>query len=73
MPSSVAFGRTALPGAMAGSGLRLVLAPGLEHARVLSRHDSGLSFEVVDDCRERFTGLFPLPVEVEFAGPASDG
>lgn len=53
--------------------LRLVLAPGLEHARVLSRHDSGLSFEVVDDCRERFTGLFPLPVEVEFAGPASDG
>jgi lipopolysaccharide transport system ATP-binding protein len=53
--------------------LRLVLAPGLEHARVLSRYDSGLSFEVVDDCRERFTGLFPLPVEVDFPTTPGDG
>lgn len=44
---------------------RLVLAPGADHARVLSRHDAGLSFEVIDDCRERFTGLFPLPATVE--------
>lgn len=44
--------------------LRLVLAPGLEHVRVLSRYDAGLSFEVVDDCREEFTGLFPLPMRV---------
>jgi len=51
--------------------LRLVLAPGLEHARVLSRYDSGLSFEVVDDCRERFTGLFPLPVQVEIEDSAA--
>ena len=47
--------------------LRLVDAPGLDHARVLSRYDSGLSFEVVDDCRERFTGLFPLPATVDIA------
>ncbi|MGH8075361.1 MAG: ABC transporter ATP-binding protein [Lysobacter sp.] len=45
--------------------MRLVDAPGLENARVLSRHDGGLSFEVVDDCREQFTGLFPLPASVE--------
>lgn len=44
--------------------VRLVQAPGLDHARVLSRFDAGLSFEVVDDCREQFTGLFPLPCEV---------
>ncbi|QDW66340.1 ABC transporter ATP-binding protein [Luteimonas granuli] len=47
--------------------LRLVDAPGMENARVLARHDGGLSFEVVDDCREEFTGLFPLPASVEFA------
>jgi lipopolysaccharide transport system ATP-binding protein len=53
--------------------LRLVLAPGLDHARVLSRYDSGLSFEVVDDCREQFTGLFPLPVRVEIVAGAAHG
>ena len=47
--------------------LRLVLAPGLDHARVLSRFDSGLSFEVVDDSREAFTGIFPLPMRVDIA------
>lgn len=41
--------------------LRLVDAPGLDHARVLSRFDSGLSFEIIDDSRESFTGLFALP------------
>ena len=45
--------------------LRLVDAPGRENDRVLSRHDGGLSFEIVDDCREQFTGLFPLPVTVD--------
>lgn len=44
--------------------VRLVEAPGLDHARVLSRFDAGLSFEVVDDSREQFTGLFPLPCEI---------
>lgn len=50
--------------------VRLVQAPGLDHARVLSRFDAGLSFEVVDDCREQFTGLFPLPCEVSVAAVA---
>lgn len=53
--------------------LRLVLAPGPDHARVLSRYDSGLSFEIVDDCRERFTGLFPLPARIEIEPVAADG
>jgi lipopolysaccharide transport system ATP-binding protein len=52
--------------------LRLVLAPGPDHARVLSRFDSGLSFEIVDDCRERVTGLFPLPARIEIE-PAAAG
>lgn len=51
--------------------LRLVLAPGLDHARVLSRYDAGLSFEVVDDCRETFTGLFPLPMQVDVKAGAA--
>lgn len=45
--------------------LRLVEAPGLDHTRVLSRYDGGLSFEIVDDCREQFTGLFPLPARID--------
>jgi lipopolysaccharide transport system ATP-binding protein len=54
--------------------LRLVLAPGPDHARVLSRFDSGLSFEIVDDCREQFTGLFPMPARIEIeAAPAGHG
>ena len=52
--------------------LRLVLAPGPDHARVLSRYDAGLSFEVVDDCREEFTGLFPLPMRVHAEAVAPD-
>lgn len=52
--------------------LRLVLAPGPDHSRVLSRYDSGLSFEVVDDCRETFTGLFPLPMRVLVADITPD-
>jgi lipopolysaccharide transport system ATP-binding protein len=51
--------------------MRLVLAPGPDHSRVLSRYDSGLSFEVIDDCREDFTGLFPLPMRV-LAEPVDD-
>lgn len=52
--------------------LRLVDAPGLDHARVLSRFDSGLSFEVLDDCREQFTGLFPLPMQVNITPAPGD-
>lgn len=44
--------------------VRLVEAPGLVHTRVLGRHDAGVSFEVVDNSTELFSGLFPLPAEV---------
>lgn len=44
--------------------LRIVDAPSLGATRVLSRQEGSLSFEVVDDCRARFTGLFPLPMQV---------
>jgi len=33
------------------------------HQRVLCRYESGLSFEVVDNSIERFSGLFALPME----------
>jgi lipopolysaccharide transport system ATP-binding protein len=52
--------------------LRLVLAPNLDHARVLSRYDAGLSFEILDDCRGDFTGLFPLPMRVHAEAGATD-
>lgn len=44
---------------------RIVDAPSLEQTVVLARHDGGLSFEVIDDSRARFTGLFELPMQVE--------
>ncbi|MBS0381925.1 MAG: ATP-binding cassette domain-containing protein [Proteobacteria bacterium] len=45
--------------------MRMVDAPRLETTTMLSRQDGWLSFDVVDDSRERFTGLFPLPMEVD--------
>ncbi len=47
--------------------VRLVQAPGhnLLHTRVLCRYDEGSSFEVVDESHERFSGLFPLPCQVD--------
>ena len=47
---------------------RLVQAPQLHrhHQRVLCRHDADLSFEIVDNSIERFSGLFPLPAEISF-------
>jgi len=47
--------------------LRLANAPTLASTTVLARHEGSLSFEVVDDCRHRFTGLFPLYMDVETA------
>ncbi|HEX5756907.1 MAG TPA: polysaccharide ABC transporter ATP-binding protein [Arenimonas sp.] len=44
---------------------RVVDAPSLEATTVLSRQEGRLSFEIVDDSRDRFTGLFPVPMEVE--------
>lgn len=43
---------------------RVVDAPSLERTTVLSRQEGWLSFEVVDDSRERFTGLFPVPMDI---------
>ncbi len=47
--------------------LRLANAPTLASTTVLARHEGSLSFEVIDDCRIRFTGLFPLDMHVETA------
>jgi lipopolysaccharide transport system ATP-binding protein len=44
--------------------LRVADAPTLGATTVLSRQEGTLSFEVVDDCRARFTGLFPLEMDV---------
>ena len=43
---------------------RVVDAPALERTTVLARQDGLLSFEVVEDSRRRFTGLFPVPMEI---------
>jgi lipopolysaccharide transport system ATP-binding protein len=45
---------------------RLVQAPERHqhHRRVLCRYESDLSFEVIDNSIERFSGLFPLPAEI---------
>jgi len=47
---------------------RVVDAPGIERTTVLSRQEGWLSFEVVDDSRERFTGLFPVPMRIAVDG-----
>jgi lipopolysaccharide transport system ATP-binding protein len=38
---------------------------------VLARHEGHPSFEVVDDSRERFTGLFPMPMAVAVDTPGT--
>lgn len=44
---------------------RVVDAPSLSQTTVLARQEGALSFEVVDDSRELFTGLYPVPMEVK--------
>lgn len=44
---------------------RVVESPSLDRTTVLTRQEGWLSFEVVDDCRHLFTGLFPVPMSVE--------
>ena len=53
---------------------RLVQAPALHqhHRRVLCRYESNLSFEVVENSIERFSGLFPMPVEVDVQPAGND-
>ena len=43
------------------------------HQRVLCRYESDLSFEVIDNSIERFSGLFALPTEVSIRNLSSDG
>lgn len=43
---------------------RVVDAPTLESTTVLARQEGWLSFEVVDDSRHLFTGLFPVPMAI---------
>ena len=54
---------------------RLVQAPALHqhHRRVLCRYESDLSFEVIDNSIERFSGLFPLPAEITLHTGPADG
>ena len=54
---------------------RLVQAPTLHqhHRRVLCRYESDLSFEVVDNSIERFSGLFPLPADITLHTGPADG
>ena len=50
-------------------GFRLADARTLETTRILARQQNLLSFDVVDDSRALFTGLFPLPIDVEAVPP----
>ena len=54
---------------------RLVQAPDQHqhHRRVLCRYESDLSFEVIDNSIERFSGLFPLPADISIRALAIDG
>lgn len=53
---------------------RLVQAPrhNYHHRRVLCRYESDLSFEVVDNSVERFSGLFSLPADITIRELADD-
>ena len=54
---------------------RLVQAPARHqhHQRVLCRYESDLSFEVIDNSIERFSGLFALPAEISILDVPGDG
>ena len=45
---------------------RIVDAPTIDGTLVLSRQDNLLSFEMLDDVRDQFTGLFPADMEWEW-------
>ncbi len=51
--------------------LRLLDSADLHQHVVLARHEGIPSFEVVDDSREHFTGLFPVPIQVDIRHGAS--
>ncbi|HBK56267.1 MAG TPA: ABC transporter ATP-binding protein [Xanthomonadales bacterium] len=43
---------------------RVAESPSLDQTRILARQEGMLSFEVVDDSRRMFTGLFPVPMQI---------
>jgi lipopolysaccharide transport system ATP-binding protein len=47
--------------------LRLVSAPSLEQTLLLSRYDELLSIEQIEDVRDQFTGLFPIPMQISWS------
>lgn len=46
--------------------IRLVSAPSIELTVMMSRYDELLSIEMIDDVRDKFTGLFPLPMDANW-------
>ena len=44
---------------------RIIDSPSLELTTALARQEGTLSFEVIDDSRALFTGLFPVPMDIE--------
>lgn len=48
---------------------RVVDTPDAHHTTVLSRQEGVLSFEVTDDSRDSFTGLFPVPMQIRIDAP----
>ena len=46
--------------------MRLVSAPSIELTMMMSRYDELLSIEMIDDVRDKFTGLFPLPMDAQW-------
>ena len=51
--------------------LRLVNAPSLEQTLLMSRYDDLLSIEMIDDVRDQFTGLFPMPMDIIWSDPVA--
>ncbi|WP_082191572.1 polysaccharide ABC transporter ATP-binding protein [Cellvibrio sp. pealriver] len=47
--------------------LRLVNAPSIEQTLLMSRYDDLLSIEMIEDVRDRFTGLFPIPMTIDWS------
>lgn len=46
--------------------LRLVNATSIEQTVLMSRYDDLLSIELIDDVRDKFTGLFPIPMDINW-------
>ena len=46
---------------------RIVNAPTLEQTQLLSRQDDLISINMIQDVRERFTGIFPVPMHCEWS------